>query len=64
MGSWISAQTARENEFARCRWPSMKIDIVPLVVLVFCVGVAASALLSTGNSDQIEAPLAVAQVQK
>jgi hypothetical protein len=45
-------------------WPSMKIDIVPLVVMVFCVGVAVSALFSTGNPDQIETPLAVAQVQK
>ena len=42
----------------------MKIDIVPLVVLLFCMGVALSALLSSEMFSKVDEPITVAQVQK
>jgi hypothetical protein len=44
--------------------PSMKIDIVPLVVIVFCLGVALSALISSEKFNQSDMPLTLAQVQE
>lgn len=43
---------------------SMKIDIVPLVVIVFCLGVAVSALMSSEVYTQTELPVSLAQVQE
>jgi biopolymer transport protein ExbD len=43
---------------------SMKIDIVPLVVIVFCLGVAVSALMSSEVFTQTELPVSLAQVQE
>jgi hypothetical protein len=42
----------------------MKIDIVPLVVIVFCIGVAVSALMSSDVFTQPDLPMSLAQVQE